>query len=73
MKRKEKKVFRTWDQICLEKLKEIGKASLTKWATAMNYTNSASITRTSRNLVEQGKVRVVHTKTGKIKKYFEAI
>ena len=73
MKSKEEKTFRTWDEICLDKLKEIGKVSLTKWATAMDYKNSASISRTARNLEEQGKVRVIHPKGGKIKKYYEAI
>ena len=66
-------VFRTWDEFCLEKLKEIGKSSLTEWATAMNYINSASISRTAQNLKEQGKVRIINSKTGKVKKYYEAI
>lgn len=68
-----KENFRTWDQFCLNKLKEIGKSSLTEWASAMNYINSASISRTARNLEEQGKVRIIRSKTGKIKKYYEAI
>ena len=73
MKKKNKKTFRTWDQMCLEKLKEIGKASLTKWATAMDYVNSASISKTAQNLEEKGKIRVIYPKSGMIKKYYEAI
>jgi len=73
MDTKENKIFRTWDEFCLEKLKEIGKTSLTEWATAMGYKNSASISRTAQNLEEQGKIKVIHTKGGMIKKYYEAI
>lgn len=73
MKSKEKQIFRTWDQMCLEKLKEIGKASLTKWATAMDYVNSASISKTAQNLEEKGKLKVIYAKSGMIKKYYEAI
>ncbi len=73
MKSKKKEIFRTWDQMCLEKLKEIGKASLTKWATAMDYVNSASISKTAQNLEEQGKIKVIYSKSGMIKKYYEAI
>ena len=29
--------FRTWEEICLEKLKEIGRASAAEWARAMGY------------------------------------
>lgn len=73
MKRKEKKVFRTWDQMCLEKLKEIGKVSMMEWATAMDFKNPSSISRIARNLEEQGKVRIIHNKSGMIKKYYEAL
>ena len=29
--------FRTWEEICLEKLREIGRSSAAEWATAMGY------------------------------------
>ncbi|MHA2283361.1 MAG: hypothetical protein ACXAC5_21180 [Promethearchaeota archaeon] len=29
--------FRTWEEICLEKLKEIGRSSAAEWARAMGY------------------------------------
>jgi len=70
---KEKEIFGTWDEICLDKLKEIGKASLTEWATAMDYKNSGSMVKPAKNLEEQGKIRVIRNKSGKIKKYYEAI
>ncbi len=72
-KNKEGKIFMTWDEICLGKLKEIGKASLTEWATAMGYKNSASLAKPAKNLEEQGKIKVIRTKSGMIKKYYEAI
>ena len=73
MKSKEKQTFRTWDQMCLEKLKEIGKASLTKWATAMDLKHTAGMSRTAQNLEEKGKIKVIRTKSGMIKNYYEAI
>lgn len=73
MKNKEDKIFMTWDEICLGKLKEIGKTSLTVWATAMGYKNSGSMVKSAKNLEEQGKIRVIRNKSGMIKKYYEAI
>ena len=67
------RIFKTWDDFCLDKLKEIGKASLTKWATAMDLKNSASMSRTAQNLEEKGKIKVIRTKSGMIKNYYEAI
>ena len=67
------RIFRTWDEFCLDKLKEIGKASLTKWAIAMDFKNSASMSRTAQYLEEKGKIKVIHTKSSMIKKYYEAI
>ncbi len=29
--------FRTWEEICLEKLREIGRSSSAEWARAMGY------------------------------------
>jgi len=72
-KSKEKEIFRTWDKICLDKLREIGKASLTKWALAMDYKHSTNISKTVRNLERQGKIRFIYPKGERIKKYYEAI
>lgn len=72
-KSKEKEIFGTWDEICLDKLKEIGKAPLTEWATAMGYKHSGSMVKPASHLEEQGKIRVIRNKSGKIKKYYEAI
>ena len=69
----EKEIFRTWEQMCLDKLREIGKASLTKWALAMDYEHSTSMSKSARNLERQGKIRVIYPKGERIKKYYEAI
>lgn len=33
------KVFRTYEQMCLDKLKEIGNSSLAEWSMAMGYSS----------------------------------
>jgi len=32
-----KEIFKTWDNWCLKKLKEIGRSTLKEWAEAMGY------------------------------------
>ena len=34
------KMFRTYEQMCLEKLKEIGRSSVAEWSFAMGYNSS---------------------------------
>lgn len=43
-------VFRTYEQICLDKLKEIGKASAKHWAYAMGYTNPNALRKVIRRI-----------------------
>jgi len=33
-------MFRTYEQICLDKLKEIGRSSVAEWSMAMGYNSS---------------------------------
>ncbi len=73
MKTKEKEVFRTWDQMCLDKLREIGRSSLTKWGKAMGYDNSTNITRMSQNLLEKGLIRDIPNPGGRVRRYYEAV
>jgi len=70
---KSEKKFRTWDQMCLDKLKEIGRSSLTKWANAMGYENSCNITRMSIILLEKGLIKDIPNPGGKVRRYYEAI
>jgi len=73
MKNEKEEVFRTWDQMCLDELKELGKSSLTKWSKAMGYTNSTCMTRTANNLIKKGLVRGVPNPGGKVRRYYEAV
>ena len=55
------KPFRTWEQICLDKLKEIGRASANEWAAAMGYGSNrngvaAIIKRIKKNMPEKLRV-----------------
>ena len=55
------KLFRTWEQICLDKLKEIGRASANEWAVAMGYGHNrngvaAVIKRIKKNMPEKLRV-----------------
>ncbi len=34
------KMYRTYEQICLDKLKEIGRSSVAEWSFAMGYNSS---------------------------------
>lgn len=34
------KIYRTYEQMCLEKLKEIGRSSVAEWSFAMGYNSS---------------------------------
>ena len=69
----ETEVFRTWDQMCLDKLKEIGKSGLTKWAQAMGYEHSTNISRAASILKGKGLVRLIKNPGGRIRSYYEAV
>ena len=47
---KNKPVFRTYEQMCLDKLEEIGKSTLMEWARAMGYKNQNSMTKIVKRL-----------------------
>jgi len=34
------KIYRTYEQICLDKLRELGKSSVAEWSMAMGYKSS---------------------------------
>lgn len=59
---KEKLIFHTWEDWCLIKLKELGKSTLKKWATAMGYDNSGNLTKMVEKLTEAGKLNVTKGK-----------
>jgi hypothetical protein len=43
-------VFRTYEQICLDKLKEIGRSTAAQWAFAMGYTNPNALRKVIRRI-----------------------
>jgi len=57
-------LYRTWEEICLEKLEEIGRSSAAEWATAMGYGEN-------RNGVTTVIKRIRKTMPEKLKIYFE--
>ena len=54
--KEEKKLYDTWENWCLRKLKELGRTSLIEWAKAMGYNNSGSMTTMVKRFVRNGKV-----------------
>jgi len=70
---KSEKKFRTWDQMCLDKLKEIGKSGISKWAKAMGYKHPGNMSRMSVILLEKGLIRDYPNPGGKVRRYYEAI
>lgn len=59
-----KTIFRTWDNWCLFKLKEIGRSTFKQWATALNYKTPSSMKKIVERLTEAGKLNV--KKTGRL-------
>ncbi|MHA1671913.1 MAG: hypothetical protein ACTSV5_15285 [Promethearchaeota archaeon] len=65
-------VFRTYEQICLDKLKEIGRSTAAQWAYAMGYTNPNSLRKVIRRiLTHTPKKMEIHGK--KIPRFYEAV
>ena len=57
------KNFRTYEQICLEKLKEIGKSSVAEWSMAMGYNSPNGLIKVIR--------RIQNTMPNKLKVYYD--
>ena len=56
----EKTVFRTWDDWCLIKLKELGKSTMKKWAKAMGYVNNFNMDRIVKYNNDKLKITISH-------------
>ena len=46
------KMFRTYEQICLDKLKEIGKSSAAEWSLAMGYRSHNGLIKVIKRIQE---------------------
>jgi hypothetical protein len=67
-----KPVFRTYEQICLDKLKEIGRSSAKHWAYAMGYKNPNALRKVIRRITNNTphKIKIY---TGSSPRLYEAI
>ena len=65
----EKTKFMTWDNICLNKLKEIGRSTQQQWAEAMGYTHACCMTNTIKN--NKDKLIITTSVTRKNKEFYE--
>jgi hypothetical protein len=46
-------VFKTYEQICLDKLKEIGKSTAEQWSYAMGYQHRSSLAKVIRRIKQK--------------------
>ena len=65
-------VFRTYEQICLDKLKKIGKSTAGQWAFAMGYTNPNALRKVIRRILTHTPEKLA-IQGVKIPKYYEAL
>lgn len=61
----EKLIFRTWNNWCLLKLKEIGKSTLKQWADAMGYNAPEVMKKMAEQMAENGKLNINRTESGR--------
>ena len=65
-------VFRTYEQICLDKLKEIGRSTAAQWAVAMGYTNPNALRKVIRRILTHTPEKMeIHGE--KIPRYYVAV
>ena len=64
---KEKTIFRTWDDWCLIKLKEIGRSTMNEWGKAMGYEFGFNMNKVIKNNIN--KLRITKTSTNRLKFY----
>ncbi len=70
---KSKKIIpRTFEQICLDKLKELGKSTASEWATAMGYETHNALAKVIRRIVNDTPHKLVVVYNRK-PRYYQAI
>jgi len=64
MLKTKKVVLRTFEQICLDKLKELGKSTASEWANAMGYETHNALAKVIRRIVNDtpDKLMVVYNR-----------
>ncbi|MFX0058658.1 MAG: hypothetical protein ACFE8J_10205 [Candidatus Heimdallarchaeota archaeon] len=64
-------MLKTFDQMCLDKLKEIGKASAREWAEAMGYTSPNALAKVIKRIKKEMPDKIIVF--GKTPRRYEAI
>jgi len=72
MLKSKKVVLRTFEQICLDKLKELGRSTASEWANAMGYETHNALAKVIRRIVNDtpDKLIVVYNRRPR---YYQAI
>ena len=72
MLKSKKVVLRTFEQICLDKLKELGRSTASEWANAMGYETHNALAKVIRRIVNNtpDKLIVVYNRRPR---YYQAI
>jgi hypothetical protein len=72
MLKTKKVVLRTFEQICLDKLKELGRSTASEWANAMGYETHNALAKVIRRIVNDtpDKLIVVYNRRPR---YYQAI
>lgn len=65
----EQEEMRTFEQICLDRLKEIGRVSARKWAESMGYQNPNALTKVIRRILETMPDKIVVYNNHKPREY----
>ena len=68
----QQKLLRTFEQMCLDKLKEIGKASAREWAEAMGYSSPNALAKVIKRIKKEMPDRIIIYQ-GHSPKRYEAI
>lgn len=72
MLKTKKVVLRTFEQICLDKLKELGKSTASEWANAMGYETHNALAKVIRRIVNDTPEKLVVVYNRK-PRYYQAI
>ena len=72
MLKAKKVISRTYEQMCLDKLKELGKSTASEWASAMGYETHNALAKVIRRIVNDtpDKLMIIHNHKPR---YYEAI
>ena len=65
----EQKILKTFEQICLDKLKEIGKASAKQWAEAMGYNTPNALAKVIKRIKKEMPNKITYSKNKRPRRY----